>query len=77
VAHRAGVHAERAADAAGDAFEKFEAREAVALGFDGDSFEARASAATEAAAGDFDAAEGGLVKREDEAAVAAVFDEEI
>ncbi len=47
-AHRAGVHAQRAADAAGNAFQKFHAAQAVALRLDRDIFQPRARAAANA-----------------------------
>ena len=46
-AHRAGVHAQRAADAAGNAFEKFHAAQAVPPGFNRDIFQFRARAAAQ------------------------------
>src|SRR5687768_15314796 len=76
-AHRAGVHAERAADAAGNAFEEFQAGDFVATGFDGDVFETGAGAAAQLAVDPFDAAGKRMRETDDDAANAAVADKKI
>lgn len=76
-AHGAGVHADGAAEIAGDAFHPFEAAEAGVAGGDGDLFEAGSDTGDEGIAFDTDVFEFAFGGVDDGAADAAVLDEEV
>ena len=75
--HRAGIHSQRAANAAGNSFQKFQARQSVPLRLDGDRLQFRARAAVQPVVYDFHAAEIRVRQRNDHTANAAVVDEQV
>ena len=76
-AHRAGVHAQAAANGSRNAFEEFQARQAVAFGFHRHRFQFRSRPAVQALALDFDPAEMAVRQANGYAAEATVFDQQI
>ena len=75
--HRAGIHAHRAADAARNAFQEFQARQTVPLRFDGHRFQFRARAAMQPVICDVHAAEIRMRQGNDHAANTAIVDEQV
>ena len=76
-AHRSGVHAQRAADAAGNALEKFQAAQALAPGFNRNIFQLRTRAAAQARTSNFNLAEIRVRQANDRAAKTAVAHQQI
>src|SRR6185295_4853432 len=76
-AHGPRVHAQRATDAAGDALQKFEARQPVPPGFHSQGFQSRAGAAMQSFAVDFHPAEVWMPEAYHDATDPAVLDEQV
>ena len=75
--HRAGVHAERPADAAGNPFEKLQVAQPVSPGFHRHFLQPRPCAAVQALADDLHAAEIRMRQTDHHAANPGVFDEQV
>src|SRR5215470_13454492 len=76
-AHGTGVHAQPAADGARDSFEKLEAGEAVAFGFNGGLLQPGTGAASQTLALNFNPGEERLGQANNDAAKTAISDEQI